>query len=282
MARDKRPDPKPRKHPRLWQAYLWWDEMMELRKRHNLRISSIEKGKSNLDADFERVQMGLVLFYDKVIEYKTVDDKVKHVGVVDEMRKTMIARGEEVGPIWQWLTSIRGLGAGGEAAKLLAMIDDIGKFATISKLWRFAGWACIEGDIDRCQKGTKSPYNRKLKSCVFLIVDEFIKQRAPIYRDYYDEQRARESRLHPYPICTKCGGHGVQVGKCWKCSECGQGAKGYMLKYTPAHLNARAIRKVAKLFLSHLWIKWREFDGLPISEPYVQAIAGHTNIIPPP
>lgn len=254
---------------------------MEMRKRHNLRIISIERGKSNLDAQFERDQMDAILFYDVEVKYKTVPSKIKRVDAVEEMRKVMIKHGEDVGPIWDWLTSIKGLGAGGEAAKLAAMIDDIGKFATISKLWRFSGWACIDGDIDRCQKGTKSPYNRKLKSCVYLIADEFIKQRTPIYREYYDEQRARESRLHPYPICNKCGGRGVQVGQRWKCSECGQGANGYGLKYTPAHLNKRAIRKVAKLFLSHLWIKWREFDGLPISEPYIQAIAGHTNIIQP-
>ena len=50
---DKRPDPKPRKNPHLWQAYLWWDELVEMRKRHNLRIMSIEAGKSNMDAGFE-------------------------------------------------------------------------------------------------------------------------------------------------------------------------------------------------------------------------------------
>ncbi len=279
---DKRPGPKPRKHPRLYQAYQWWNELMEMRMRHNLRISAIGRGDSNLDAQFERDQMDAILFYDVEVKYKTVPAKIKRVSAVDEMRKIMIKHGEDVGPIWEWLTSIRGLKAGGEAAKLAAMIDDIGNFATISKLWRFAGWAVIEGNIDRCQKGVKSPYNRKLKSCVFLIVDGFIKHRTPVYRDYYDEQRARESRLHPYPICTKCGGRGVQVGQNWKCSDCGQGATGQGLKYTPAHLNKRAIRKVAKLFLSHLWVKWREFEGLTVSEPYVQAVMGHTNIIPPP
>ena len=33
---------------------MWWDELVEMRKRHQLRISSIEAGKSNLDAQIEK------------------------------------------------------------------------------------------------------------------------------------------------------------------------------------------------------------------------------------
>jgi len=57
---DARPDPKPRKHPQLWQSYLFWNELVEMRKRHTLRISSIEKGKSNMDAQLEREFMELL------------------------------------------------------------------------------------------------------------------------------------------------------------------------------------------------------------------------------
>jgi len=38
---------------------------------------------------------------------------------------------------------------------------------------------------------------------------------------------------------------------------------------------------MGKIFLAHLWVKWREFEGLPVSQPYVQAILGHTHIIEP-
>ena len=147
-TKDKRPDPKPRKNPQLWQSYLWWNELVEMRKRHLLRISSIEAGKSNLDAQFER-DMIAALALDAHIE---------------SVKKSMINYGQALGPVWDWVTSIRGLGAGSLAAQVLAQIDDVGKFDTTSKLWRFAGWAVIDGKIDRCQKGEKSPYNRKLKS----------------------------------------------------------------------------------------------------------------------
>ena len=40
------PKYKNRKHPGLWQAYQWWSELVELRKRHLLRISAAERGVS--------------------------------------------------------------------------------------------------------------------------------------------------------------------------------------------------------------------------------------------
>lgn len=240
--KDKRPDPKPRKHPQLWQSYLWWYELCEMRKRHLLRISSIEKGKSNLDAQFERDMMDLMRL-DEMLEYA---------------RKTMISYGIDIGPIWDWVTGVRGLGQGGLAAQLLAQIDDIGKFDTISKLWRFCGWAVIDGKIDRCKKGEKAPYNRRLKSICWLIADQFIKQQTPIYVDVYYAEKERQHHLHPEKI---------KVDGKWL--------------YNDGHLHHRAMRKAIKLFLSHLWVKWREFEGLPVSEPYVAAVLGHTHILEP-
>lgn len=242
MVRDKRPDPKPRKHAHLWQAYLWWNEVMEMRKRHMLRISSIEKGKSNLDAQIEREMM----------------EQMNLEAMLKLAKKTMIGYGQAVGPVWDWLTGIRGLGEGGLAAQLLAQIDDIGKFETISKLWRFAGWAVIDGKIDRCAKGEKAHYNRRLKSIAWQCVDQFIKQQTPGYVELYYEEKARQRRLYPEKI---------KVNGKWK--------------YNDGHLHYRAMRKVVKIFLQHLWVVWREAEGLPVSEPYVQALMGHTNIVPP-
>ena len=123
MKTDKRPDPKPRKHAQLWQSYLWWDEIMQMRKRHLLRISSIEAGKSNLDAQFEK----------DMIEAMQLDEMEKNI------KKIMAMHGKEI-PVWEWMTGIKGIGDH-TAAKVLALIDDIGKFETISKLWRFHGIA---------------------------------------------------------------------------------------------------------------------------------------------
>jgi rubrerythrin len=258
---DRRPDPKPRQHPQLWQAYQWWDELMQMRKRHILRQSSAERGKSNYDAGFE----GLYL---EAIE-----------PMLTAAAKELQQLGEAVGPIWGWLTAIHGIGPH-TAAKLLAQIDDPAKFATISKLWRFAGYAVIDGEIDKPTKGTLLPYNRRLKSELYLMAENFVRHQTPLYSAVYYEEKGRQQGLHPTPICIKCGGIATQRGQSWVCPECK--ASGRSINFTPLHLHVRALRKTIKVFLSHLWLKWREADGLPISAPYAIAhLPEHTHMIEP-
>lgn len=243
---DKRPDPKPRKNPQLWQSFLWWDEIMQMRKRKLLRISTIEKGKSNLDAQFER-------------------DAMEHIQIdtlLCDVKKTMISYGQAVGPIWEWLTSIKGLSSGSITAQLLAQIDDIGKFPTVSHLWSYSGWSVVDGKRVYCRKGQKSPYHRRLKSTCYLIADQFIKQQTPLYVDIYYAEKLRLRELYPEPVKTE--------------------DSPWPMKYTDSHIHRMAMRKMIKIFLQHLWLKWREYDGLPVSEPWIKAIGGHTQIIEPP
>jgi hypothetical protein len=240
-GKDKRPDPKPRKHPQLWQHYLIWNELVEMRKRHTLRISSIEKGKSNLDAGVEYA----------FLERLEIDLLIK------EHKEIMINWGALI-PCWEWVTSIRGLKEGSLAAQLLAQIDDIGKFATISKLWRFSVGSVIDGKVERNKKGEVSPFNRKLKSICWLVSDQFVKQQTPMYVDLYYQEKDRQRELHPEKI--------VVDGK---------------TMYNPGHIDNMAKRKIVKIFLSHLWVVWREIEGLPVSKPYIEQIKGHSNIIEP-
>jgi len=93
------------------------------------------------------------------MDAQTEIDRLELLGIdgqIDDTLKVMLAYGKSI-PAWDWLTSIKGLGAGGLASQLLAQIDDIGQFDTVSKLWRFAGWAVIDGEVDRCKRGEKSP-----------------------------------------------------------------------------------------------------------------------------
>jgi len=172
MTKDKRPDPRARKHPRLWQAYLMWEEITTMRKRHNLRISAIERGKSNLDAELERQWLG-------------TSEVGPQLGMIEAMynsaTKIMHAEGKAVGPIWDWLVGIKGIGPN-LAAKLLALIDYPAPFpgsypghcATISKLRRYAGYAVINGEIDKLSKGKRSVFNKDLKCLLWFIAHEFI------------------------------------------------------------------------------------------------------------
>jgi len=242
---DQRPDPIPRKNIRLWQAYLMWDELVEMRKRHLLRISSIENGKSQMDEGMEYAYL----------EDLRLDEMIKIY------EKQMILFGRQAGNIWEWLTSIKGLGESRTTAKLVAQIDDIGKFATVSKLWRYSGYGVRDGKRDYAKKGEVSPSNKKLSGILFTVADSFVKHQTPLYIDIYYEEKSRLRRLYPEPVEDK--------------------DSPWPMKYTDSHIDRMARRKMIKIFLQHLWVKWREYEELPISEPYVQAYLGHTNIIHP-
>lgn len=272
---DNRPDPKPRKNPQLWQAYLFWEELMLMRQRHNLRISSIERGKSNLDATYERSMLeGAVTIGKKTYATFHLDD------TLEVAKKIMVAYGTEVS-VWPWMTSIKGLGAGSQAAKILALIDDIGRFDSVAKLWRYSGYGLYEyyhddGKVvaptkgkekqgegpdavivevepepkdgwevttcrDRGIKGYVLPYNKTLKSALYVMADGFIKQQTPIYIDLYYAEKKRQRSLHP-----------EKIGK----------------DFSDGHINNRAIRRMIKEFTKDLWLQWRIAEGLPVTEAY--------------
>jgi len=272
---DNRQDPKPRKNPHLWQAYLFWEELMLMRQRHNLRISSIERGKSNLDATYERSMLeGAVTIGKKTYATFHLDD------TLEVARKIMVAYGSEL-PVWDWMTSVKGLGAGSQAAKILAMIDDIGRFDSVAKLWRYSGYGLYEyyqddGKVvaptkgkekqgegpdaviveveptpkdsweittcrDRGIKGYVLPYNKTLKSALYVMADGFIKQQTPVYIDLYYAEKKRQRALHP-----------DKIGK----------------DFSDGHINNRAIRKMIKEFTKDLWLQWRIAEGLPVTEAW--------------
>jgi len=238
---DQRPDPKPRKHAQLWQAYLWWDELMQMNKKHKLRLDAATKGKTKMDAGFE----------EQIIDWLSQMEK--------DAKKVMIAHGKQAGPIWDWLTNIKGIGDH-TAAKLIAQFDDPGKFATVSKFWRFSGWAVIDGQRERNKQGEQSHYNRRLKSECFLVGEQFIKHQTPVYADIYYGEKARIRELHPEPEPAP--------KSAWK------------QKYTDQHVHRMAMRKSIKIFLCHFWLEWRTLEDLPVTLPYALShLAHHSHYI---
>ena len=212
-----------------------------MRQRHNLRIVAAERGKSTLDPSVERAMM----------------EKLQLDAVLAYAREEMIEEAEALGPVWDWLVSIKGLGAGGLAAQLLALIDDIALCDTVSALWRYAGFAVIDGKAERNVKGCKAAYNAKLKATCYNIAMSFLKARTPIYADIYYAEKERQRRLHPEP--EKVDGHTV---------------------FSNAHIHNRAWRKMIKIFLQNLWVVWRQAEGLPVSEPYAARL-GHEHFVTP-
>lgn len=147
------------------------------------------------------------------------------------------------------------------AGSLIAGIGDIGRFDTVSKLWKFCGMGInADGSIQKFRKGEKANWNPFLKKTCWKIGESFVKIAD---RGYYGQM------LHTYKS--------REIGKCEKNeimvmpqADIDKLPKEQRANYMSAgHVHNRAKRKAVKLFLSHLWQVWRECEGLPTNQPYV-------------
>jgi len=143
------------------------------------------------------------------------------------------------------MTGVKGVGKL-LAAKVAAMID-IHKANTVSALWRYCGYAVIDGSRERPVKGEKLHYNWKLKTTCYLVGTSFLKCNSP-YRLIYDQARTEYANK---------------------------------TEWTKGHAHNAAMRKMIKHWLSHLWVVWREMEGLPTRPVYVDEKLGHTHISRP-
>lgn len=144
--------------------------------------------------------------------------------------------------MYESIIRIRGIGPM-MAAKLLALLA-IEDFENISKLWRHSGYAVIDGKREKPVRGQRLAYSKRLKTTLFLIGQSFLKTSSP-YRDLYDVAREKYDNERDW---------------------------------TPLHCHYAAIGYMVKRFLSHLWVHWREIEGLEVSLPYIHAVGGHEHI----
>ena len=160
-------------------------------------------------------------------------------------------------PIWEdWLSRVRGIGPV-LAAGIIAEIGHPSRFETVSKLWAFAGLAVRNGVACRRTRGEKANWSPGFKVLCWKLAHSFVLQ-GGAYRKEYERFKAHELELHPQTPDIKPGG-----------------------KFSLAHLDLRAQRKVVKLFLSHLWQRWRELEGLPTRPPYAIEYLKHTSLSDP-
>ena len=152
-------------------------------------------------------------------------------------------------PAWVWLKTVKGIGPtlGG---KVIALIDDIGKFDTISKLWSFAGYGLYpdaDGNlgIQKLTKGQKATFNRRLKTAIYLVGSSFLKSGGRFSDVYYEAKRHYE-QTHP--------------------------------EWTDGHRHNAAMRKMGKVYLACLWLAWRQAEGLPVRDPYIIGRNGHVTV----
>lgn len=185
----------------------------------------------------------------------------------------------EANPIGRWLLSIPGIGPV-LAAAILAYID-IKKCETAGSIWSYAG---ITGDSAPRKKGEKLSHNPKFKTICWKIGQSFIKvsnNPKDIYGKLYLEKKDF------YIKKNEAGGFKEKAAKELASKNYNKNTKAYQAysqgKLPDAQIIAMAQRFATKIFLSHLFEIWYEYDrGMKPPAPFVQAHLGHVHIISAP
>jgi hypothetical protein len=178
-------------------------------------------------------------------EHETLDTLFNHFVEAEKLINGQMQLGLVGHPAWGWLQQVKGIGPN-LATQLLGLIADIEKAPSISSLWRFAGYGVVDGEAEKLVKGETAHFNRKLKTVMWKIGTSFLKSKSPYNRLYY-EAKEYYATAHP--------------------------------DWTPIHIHRCSMRKMNKIFLQHLWVKWREAEGLEVSKPWVLEHGGHVHYI---
>lgn len=225
--------------PELTQLILLRDQLQKIRIAEGNRVSAAVGLNDENRAEIHRHYEEALSQLEKSITKQVKDEIQSH-------------------PVWHWATQIRGVGET-SLASVVGYID-IERADTISALWRYAGYgvqlvecptchgddspetcecagAGVVGRRERPTKGEKLHYNARLKTMVWRLIDIQVKLRGP-YRDVYDMAKFSYTNTRP--------------------------------SWTKGHIEAASRRKAAKMFLSHLWMVWREAEGLPTRVPYIE------------
>lgn len=170
--------------------------------------------------------------------------------------------------IWPWLEQVDGIGIA-SAAGLVAYIDKLGieNIPTVSALWHYFGAYPVEGKAVKRTKGSTISYNPHAKTLALGEIGPNFVRSGGFYRNVYDKEKAK------------------QLGRVFKPGELASKYNGYKktdLHLSKGHADNRAKRKAVKLFLSHLYVIWRQLKGLNTRPPYINEQLKHETYIEPP
>jgi hypothetical protein len=269
----------------------FWDGAMELRKSLGNRLSAFERGVDNAP-DTESVQI-LRNFY------------ARAEAIENEADEALITMARREYPIFEQLTELRGV-ADHTAALMVSMID-INRCPTVSSLWKYSGFGVVNhavvkydgkdrtfvfnretdqlfvpdkesdnrkraifegkpvsvlkdegviieikpGQHDRKVAGQLLTYNARLKTLMHIVATNFMRSKSP-YRAIYDRAKARAEQSHAGDS-----------------------------KWPKGRIHLHSMRIMKKVFLSHLWVRWRELEGLPTRSLYVEEHLNHSHIYKP-
>jgi len=169
-------------------------------------------------------------------------------------------------------------------------VKGIERLTTPSKLWKYAGL----NPGARRRSGTKLGFNIQLKTMLFRLMTSFMRQRNHYYEHYLRYKEWRRQKLESGGIkilstprgrfCPTCNEEKPVPSTTLFCPDCGE--RLLRREETPGviwegHLDFMARRWAIKLFLTHLWVVWREALGLPVRTPYAVEYTSHTTAISP-
>lgn len=182
-------------------------------------------------------------------------------------------------PVGKWMLSIKGVGPV-IAAGMLAYID-IKKCNTAGSIWNYAGW---DGSRKVRTAGQKITWNPKFRVLCWKLGESFVKTSrldGDVYGHLYREKKSW------YEAKNEAGGFAEKAAEELKLKKYGKDTEAYKCyssgKLPPAHINAMAKRFAVKIFLSHLFEVWYEYDrGVKAPNPFVQDHLGHVHIIHAP
>ena len=178
-----------------------------------------------------------------------------------------------------WAQSIMGIGPV-LTAGLIAHID-ITRAPTVGHIWSFAG---VNPDQRKWEKGSKRPFNAKLKVLVWKIGESFVKvsnRENDIYGHVYAERKVLEQTRNEAGVFADQAAHALATKNYGKTTDAYKAyIKGIL---PPAHIHAKAKRYAAKLFLAHYHHVAYELEyGEPPPKPYVIDHLAHAHYIAPP
>lgn len=232
-------------------------DIQETRIRTENRIRSFVQGVSPQQEEFvkELVLKSLVTIEKRIVRY--------------------LSKELQSETLWaEWLENVKGIGPV-LAAGLIGWIEDIDKFATISKLWKYSGLAVAEdGKAMRREKGKKLCWNPRMKVLSWKCGESFVKQKDSGYRDLYE--KFREYYDKKWKTSDDCGSKGcANKGKALK----KKGKKVISRECMKGHRYAAAKRKTVKVFFAHVHMRWNELKGNKPSHPFIMGREGHSNEI---
>ncbi len=161
---------------------------------------------------------------------------------------------------------------GKTVTKVGVWVEGIERLPTISALSKYSGFDVRNGKAPARAKGSLTTYNSRLRSMCWSLGSSLLRAKGKYY-EYYQAQKDRYT--HRYLA------EGKQIVPATALPKVEGKKRETDAFISEGHVHNQALRKMIKLFLSGLWLTWREAEGLPVTKPYAIEQLGHDSFIDP-